>query len=66
MDPDIDSERDVVTGDLQAGGCAQFLGLVELPGAVTSGRNTSNQPFYTDGKAALLRADACASNEAQN
>ncbi len=66
MDPDIDRERDVVTGDLQAGGCAQFLGLVALPGAVTSGHNTSNQAFVTDGKAALLRADGCASNAEQN
>lgn len=55
MDPDIDRERDILAGDLEAGGCARFLGLVALPGAVTSGRNTSAQEFSTDGRSAILK-----------
>jgi hypothetical protein len=56
MDPDIDHERDILTGDLEAGGCAKLLGLVALPGAVTSGHNTSRQAFTSDGRASVLRA----------
>ncbi len=56
MDPNIDRERDILAGDLQAGGCARFLGLVALPGAVTSGQNTSAQRFTTDGRTVVLKA----------
>lgn len=56
MDPDIDHERDILTSDLEAGGCARLLGLVALPGAVVSGHNTSRQAFTSDTRASVLRA----------
>ena len=56
MDPDIDHERDILTRDLEAGGCATLLGMVAPKGAVTKGRNTSRQAFTSDGRAAVLRA----------
>jgi hypothetical protein len=59
IDPDIDAERDLIVRELLASGCAALLGYVELPGAVTTGRNAAGQPFTTDGRTAVLRLHRC-------
>ena len=57
--PDIDKERDLLVGELLAGGCAVLEGYVTLPGAVTRGTGVAGQPFVTDARAAVVRVVAC-------
>ena len=58
--PDIDRERDLLVGDLLAGGCVDLDGYTTLPGAQRSGTAGARQPFVTDARVAVLRAVACA------
>ncbi len=55
VSPDIDDERDILTGDLEAGGCAVLIGYVRAKGAVTSGVNSWGQKIVSDGRAAVLK-----------
>ena len=57
--PDIDRERDLLVGDLLAGGCAVLAGYATLPGAARSGYGVAHQPFVTDGRVAVVRAVGC-------
>ncbi len=57
--PDIDRERDLLVGDLLAGGCVILEGYGTLPGAQKSGVGVAHQPFVTDARVAVLRAVAC-------
>ena len=57
--PDIDRERELLVGDLLAGGCVVVEGYAGLPGAVRSGVGVANQPFATDGRVAVLRVLPC-------
>ena len=57
--PEIDRERDLLVGELLAGGCAILEGYVTLPGAVRSGRSGAGQPFATDARVTVLRLVAC-------
>ena len=59
--PDIDRERDLLVGDLLAGGCVGLEGYATLPGALRSGVSEAHQPYVTDGRVAVLRVRACAS-----
>jgi len=59
VDPDADAERDFTVSALEAAGCARLLDYVPLPGAVRSGRDISRQPFFTDGRAAVVRLRRC-------
>jgi len=58
--PDIDRERDLLVGDLLAGGCVVLAGYATLPGARQSGVSEAHQPYVTDGRVAVLRVRACA------
>jgi len=58
--PDIDRERELLVGDLLAGGCVLVEGYGTLPGAQLSGVGVAHQPFVTDGKVAVLSVSACA------
>jgi LssY C-terminus len=55
----IDRERDLIVRDLEAGGCADLMDYVTLPGAVTEARNASGQKIVSDGRAALVRLRQC-------
>ena len=57
--PAVDDERDRIVASLRLAGCADLLGYVRLTGAVERGRNAANQPFFTDGRAAVMRVHAC-------
>ena len=57
--PDIDRERDLLAGELLAGGCAVSEGYVTLPGATRTGTSVAGQRYVTDARAALLRLVAC-------
>jgi hypothetical protein len=57
--PEIDRERELLVGELLAGGCAVHEGYVALPGAVRNGRGVAGQPFVTDARAAVVRVVAC-------
>ena len=58
--PGVDAERDLIVRVLEAAGCADLLTYLDLPGAVTEGRNASRQRFTTDGRAAVVRLrDRC-------
>ena len=59
VDPDADAERDFTVSALEAAGCARLLDYVPLPGGVRSGRDISRQPFFTDGRAAVVRLRRC-------
>jgi len=59
--PDIDRERDLLVGDLLAGGCVILEGYGTLPGAQHSGEGVAHQPFVTDARVAVLRVAACGS-----
>jgi LssY C-terminus len=59
VDPEIDRERDYITTQLEAGGCADLLEFVTLPGAVTQARTASGQQLITDGRSAVVRTRAC-------
>jgi hypothetical protein len=57
--PDIDRERELLTGELLAGGCAVPGGYVTLPGATRTGTSVAGQRYVTDARAAVLRLVAC-------
>jgi hypothetical protein len=57
--PALDDERDRIVAALRLEGCADLLGYVRLAGAVERGRNASSQPFFTDGRAAVMRVHDC-------
>jgi hypothetical protein len=57
--PEIDRERDLLVGELLAGGCAILEGYVTLPGAVRSGTGVAGQTFVSDARAAVVRVVAC-------
>jgi hypothetical protein len=57
--PQIDRERDLLVGELLAGGCAVLGGYVTLPGARRTGTSVAGQRFVTDARAAVLRLVAC-------
>ena len=57
--PDIDRERDLLAGELVAGGCAVLGGYVTLAGATRTGTSVAGQRFVTDARAAVLRLVAC-------
>lgn len=56
---DIDRERDLLVGDLLAGGCVALEGYATLPGAKRSGTSVARQPFVTDARVAVLRIVRC-------
>ena len=58
--PDIDRERDLLLGDLLAGGCVALVGYATLPGAQRSGIGVARQPFVTDARVAVVRTVPCA------
>ena len=60
--PDIDRERDLLVGELLAGGCAVLDGYVTLPGATRSGASVARQPYVTDARAAAVQMVACPPN----
>jgi hypothetical protein len=53
--PDIDDERDILTRDLEAGGCAALLGYIQPSGAVTAGVNAWGQAIQSDGRVAVVQ-----------
>lgn len=57
--PDIDRERELLAGELLAGGCAVLGGYVTLPGATRTGSSVAGQRYVTDARAAVLRLVAC-------
>ena len=63
VSPDIDDERDILSGDLEAGGCAVFIGYVSPKGAITSGVNSWGQQIRSDGRAAVLKMGCGALND---
>ena len=56
---DIDRERDLLVGDLLAGGCATLDGYATLPGARRSGISVAHQTFVTDARVAVVRIVPC-------
>jgi len=63
IDPQVDRERDVITGALAAEGCADLLDYLHLPGADTVGHTVDGQHFVTDGRSAVLRLGDCSPAE---
>ena len=60
IDPRIDRERDFITENLEAGGCADLMTLVALQGAVAGElRNAAHQKMVTDGRAAMIHLRPC-------
>ena len=59
ISPDIDRERDLLVGDLLAGGCVVLRGYVTLPGAAGTGNSVARQPYVTDARAAVLGVAPC-------
>jgi hypothetical protein len=57
--PQIDRERELLVGELLAGGCAALRGYVTLPGARAAGASVAGQPYVTDARAAVLRLGPC-------
>jgi hypothetical protein len=57
--PDIDRERELLVGELLAGGCGVLGGYVTLPGATRTGTSVAGQRYVTDARAAVLRLVAC-------
>ena len=57
--PAVDDERDRIVAALLLEGCGDLLGYVRLAGAVRTGRNATSQPFFTDGRAAVMRVHPC-------
>lgn len=57
--PDVDRERELLLGDLLAGGCASLDGYTMLPGADTTGTTVAGQRYVTDARAAVVDVTAC-------
>jgi hypothetical protein len=58
--PDVDRERDLLVGDLLAGGCAVLEGYTTLPGALPGGTTVAGQRYFTDMKVAVMDVADCA------
>jgi hypothetical protein len=59
IDPAIDRERELLVRELLASGCARFEGYTTLSAAASSGTNLAGQPFWTDGRTAVVDLAAC-------
>ena len=59
ISPRVDIERDRIVRDLEAGGCADLVQYVRLPGALTQGHGPQGQLMVSDGRAAIVRLKAC-------
>jgi hypothetical protein len=59
INPAIDAERDRIVTELEATGCGELVRYVDVPGAVTAGRNATGQRFVTDGRTAVMLVHAC-------
>jgi hypothetical protein len=59
IDPDVDRERDVITGTLESVGCADPPEYVRLPGADTVGHTIDGQRYSSDGQSSVLRLREC-------
>jgi hypothetical protein len=59
ISPRVDLERDRIVRDLEAGGCADLIQYIKLPGAITRARTPEGQPMLSDGRAAVVRLKAC-------
>jgi hypothetical protein len=59
VDPEIDRERDYITTQLEAGGCADLLDFVKLPGALTQTTTASGQRLISDARSAVVRIRPC-------
>jgi LssY C-terminus len=59
ISPRVDLERDRIVRDLEAGGCADLVQYVRLPGALTRARGPEGQLMVSDGRAAVVRLKAC-------
>lgn len=58
IDPAIDTERDYLAGSLARTGALEDRGRFDLVGP-TLGTNAAGDPFFTDGKVAVLDDPAC-------
>lgn len=61
IDSRIDGERDLLSRELEASGCAVREGFVRIPGCPLSGQNSSGEGFVTDTRVAVVRLRACRS-----
>ena len=59
ISPRVDLERDRIVRDLEAGGCADLVQYIRLPGAITRARGPEGQLMVSDGRAAVVRLKAC-------
>jgi hypothetical protein len=59
ISPKVDLERDRIVRDLEAGGCADLVQYIRLPGSVTRARGPEGQLMLSDGRAAVVRLKAC-------
>lgn len=57
--PDVDDERELLVGDLLAGGCAVLDGYTTLPGADSTGTTVAGQRYVTDARVAVVDVRAC-------
>ncbi len=57
--PDVDRERELLVGDLLAGGCATLDGYTTLPGADSTGTTVAGQEYVTDTRVAIVNVAAC-------
>lgn len=59
INPRVDLERDRIVRDLEAGGCADLVQYIKLPGAMTRARGPEGQLMVSDGRTAVVRLKAC-------
>ncbi len=59
ISPRVDLERDGIVRDLEAGGCADLVQYVRLPGAFTRARTPEGQQMISDGRTAIVRLKGC-------
>lgn len=59
VNPEIDLERDYITTQLEAGGCADLLDFVTLPGALAQTATASGQRLISDSRSAVVRLRPC-------
>jgi hypothetical protein len=61
IDSHIDRERDFIGENLEAGGCADVMTFMALPGSVAGElSNAAHQKMVTDGRAAIIHLRPCA------
>jgi hypothetical protein len=58
IDPDIDSERELIISDLRATGCVDAVWQIPGVGATQTGRNGGGDRYYTDGMASVAQLSA--------